>query len=195
MLKVIIIQPGATDFDEQRRIKGCLDLPLNARGRQQVSRTCFELAEAHISHVYSAPCQSALETADVLAREHPVKVTPLEQLRNLDHGLWHGKLIEEVKRQQPRVYRMWQEGQENVCPPEGETWLEARERVTGALRKILKKHKEGVVALVIPEPVATLVRSLLCHCEPGDLWKAECDCGRWEVLTVEPAEATAVMAR
>jgi broad specificity phosphatase PhoE len=127
--------------------------------------------------------------------DHPVKVTPLEQLRNLDHGLWHGKLIDEVKRQQPRVYRMWQEGQENVCPPEGETWAEARERVSAALRKVLKRHREGVVALVIPEPVATLVRSLVCHCEPGDLWKAECDCGRWEVLTVEAAEVAMAIER
>ena len=188
MLKVIIIQPGATDFDEQGRIKGCLDLPLNQTGRQQVARTIFELAEAHLDHVYSAPCQSARETAEALAKEHPVKITLFDPLRNLDHGLWHGKLIEEVKRQQPRVYRMWQEGQENVCPPEGESWAQAKERVATGLRKILRWHREGVIALVIPEPVATLVRSLVSHCELGDLWKAECDCGRWEVLTVEPAE-------
>lgn len=170
-------------------------MPLNERGRRQVAQTVFELAEAQINHIYCAPCESARETAEALAKEHPVKITDFDQYRNLDHGLWHGKLIDEVKRQHPRVYKMWQEGQENVCPPEGETWSEARERVSAGLRKMLKRHREGVVAVVIPEPVATLMRSLLCQSDPGDLWKAECDCGRWEVLTVEPAEVALTVER
>jgi broad specificity phosphatase PhoE len=118
-----------------------------------------------------------------------VRVTEIDTLHNLDHGLWHGKLIDEVKRLQPRVYRLGQDCAENVCPPEGETWSEARERVHAALKKILKRHKEGAVALVVPEPLATVVRTLLCHGAAGDLWKAECDCGRWDLIDVESTAA------
>ena len=32
MIRVILIRPGTTDYDEQRRIKGTLDIPLNEFG-------------------------------------------------------------------------------------------------------------------------------------------------------------------
>jgi broad specificity phosphatase PhoE len=187
MLKVIIVQPGATDFDEQRRIKGSLDLPLTPNGTNQVERTVVELAKANIDYVYSAPCRSAQQTAQAIAERRHLRVKTVDTLRNLDHGLWHGKLIDEVKRQQPRVYRQGQEHPESVCPPEGESWTSARDRVTSTLSKILRKHKDGVLALVIPEPLATMVCSLLRHTEPGDLWKSECDGCHWEPIEIEGA--------
>ena len=38
MLQIVLIRPGCTDFDEQGRIKGCLDIPLNDHGRAQARR-------------------------------------------------------------------------------------------------------------------------------------------------------------
>ena len=39
MLKILLIRPGVTDFDEQGRIKGTLDIPLNENGTAQVAQT------------------------------------------------------------------------------------------------------------------------------------------------------------
>jgi probable phosphoglycerate mutase len=36
MSTAILIRPGETDFDQQSRIQGGLDLPLSETGRQQV---------------------------------------------------------------------------------------------------------------------------------------------------------------
>ena len=187
-MRILLIQPGATDFDEQRRIKGSLDIPLNANGAGQVARAADELSELSIDIVYAAPCRSAKQTAEALAAGREIKVRTVDNLRNLDHGLWHGQLIEDVKRRQPKVYRQWQDRPETVCPPEGETLQHAQERIQKVLAKILKKHKPGsTVALVVPEPLASVVRSQLSCCALGDLWEAECDTGRWEVLQIEPA--------
>lgn len=185
MLKVIVVQPGATDFDEQRRIKGSLDLPLTENGTHQVARTVRELAGAEIDHIYSSPCRSAQQTAEALAQSRRLRIRTIDAFRNLNHGLWHGKLIDEVKRQQPRVYRLWQDHPESVCPPQGESWLAARGRAAAALQRVLRKHREGVVALIIPDPMATMVRSMLSRTQPGDLWKAECDCGQWQLIDIQ----------
>ena len=67
-------------------------------------------------------------------------------------------LVEDVRHKQPKVYRQWQEQPENVCPPEGEMLSEADERVRAALVKLLKRHKEGVIGLVLPEPLLSLAR-------------------------------------
>jgi phosphoserine phosphatase len=186
MLHMVLVRPGATDFDEQGRIKGTLDIPLSAVGASEVAQTVSELADVPVEVVYSAPCQSAAQTAAAVAQTHRAKVKTIDDLRNLDHGLWHGKLIEEVRQCQPKVYRQWQDNPETICPPGGETLGSAQERLRSAMGKILKKHRTGVIAVVVPEPAASLIRCFLEDTELGNLWKAECDHGGWQLIEVEP---------
>ncbi len=182
MLRIILLRPGSTDFDEQGRIQGTLDVPMNHLGADQVARTVSELAAVDIDAIYSSPGQAAQQTAQALAASRDVRVKVVDRLQNLDAGLWHGKLIEELKKNQPRVYKQWQENPQAICPPQGEPFAHAQERVRNALAKLLKKHRSGTIALVSPEPIASLIHSALTHDELGDLWKAECECGDWELI-------------
>jgi phosphoserine phosphatase len=192
MLRIYLIRPGSTDFDEQGRIKGTLDIPMNANGSSQACRIAAELEGEAIEVIYTSPAQSAMQTAETLALSLKVKCKVLDKLQNLDHGLWHGKLIEEVKQRQPKVYRLWQEQPEVVCPPEGETVASAQERIRTTMNRLLKKHKSGVIALVVPDPLASILRCCIQHSELRDLWKAECDCGRWELLDLPPTASLSV---
>jgi probable phosphoglycerate mutase len=185
MVRFVLIRPGTTDFDDQGRIKGNLDIPLNAKGASQVARTAHELADVSIDCIYTSPCQPAEQTARQVAKVLRTKTKRLEQLANLDYGLWEGMRIEDVRRKQPKVYRMWQEHPEAVCPPGGETLTSARGRVQAALEKLIRKHKSGVIAVVAPEPLFSLLASQLKQVDIGDLWKAECACGSWELIEVE----------
>ena len=120
MLRIILVRPGSTDYDEQERIQGTLDIPLNAQGMAEVARITQELRDKEIDMVYASPCESAQQTAHAIAEGLDLKWKRLDRLRNLDHGLWQGMQISEVRHKQPKVYRQWQEQPENVCPPEGE---------------------------------------------------------------------------
>ena len=191
MFCIVLIRPGSTELDEQRRIKGTLSMPLSERGARQVAHTVEELSELNIEVVYTAPCQSARETADAISEALGVKVKQLDKLQNLNQGLWQGKLIEEVRQKQPKVYRRWQAHPETVCPPEGETLDDACDRIHAVLARLFKRHTGGVIALVVPEPLASLIRRYLVGTQLGDLWKVECDCGGWERIDVEP-EAVAL---
>ncbi len=186
MLRIVLVRPGSTDFDDQGRIKGSLDIPMNAHGAEQTAEIVEDLSSYDFQAIYHAPHQDARQTAEALSAGRETKLKALERLRNLDHGLWHGKLIEEVKRGQPKVYRQWQEQPETVCPPEGETVAEARQRVDVALSKMFRKHRSGVIAIVTAEPLASVVRSSLDGQPIGDLWKMERQTGGWELLSIEP---------
>lgn len=195
MLRIVLIRPGATEFDDQGRIKGSLDMPLSAHGRQQAVQTAAELASIELAAIYTAPCESARATAERLAEHRDTRVKMVDGFCNVDHGLWHGKLIDDVRRHQPRVYRQGQDAPDSLCPPGGEAIHAARARVMKALHKITKKHRHGVVALVIPDPLASVVRSLLNGDELRDLWKAETDGGRWELIEPQgPVQRQAVLA-
>jgi broad specificity phosphatase PhoE len=92
-----------------------------------------------------------------------------------------------VKTKQPRVYRQWQEQPETICPPEGETIVDAEERLTAAVTKLTKKYKaDGLVAIVLPEPAASVLRHVLRHDELGDLWKSRNGTAAWEIVEFAP---------
>lgn len=192
MLRIALIRSCATDFDDQGRIKGNLDLPLNDHGVEQATKTAQEVSALPICAIYCSPCQAAQRTAAAIGDRTGIKPKTIDKLANLDHGLWHGRLVEEVRQTQPRVYRQLQERPETVCPPNGEPLLDAEERMQATLQKLMRKHPVGVVAIVVPEPLTSLIRSYLSHTEIGDLWKAECDCGGWEVIEVVPEKLAAV---
>ncbi len=189
MLTILLIQPGATDFDEQGRIKGTLDFPLSDNGVRQASEIRDALADTQFDALYAGPCRSAQETAEILAEPSGLRVRKLEGLRNIDHGLWQGKLIEEIKRNQPKAFRQGQEHAEDVCPPEGEPIQEARERVRQSLQKLMRRHKRGTIGLIVSEPLASLMAAELEGRELQDLWKSECDEGKFRVLRVGAPEA------
>jgi len=182
MCNVVVVRPGSTLFDEHGRIKGSLDMPLSATGIEQVQRIAIEIAKLEITTVYCGPCESAQSTAREIAEHSRAKWKVCDCFRNLDHGLWQGKLIEDLKRQQPRLFKQLQENPRAFCPPGGETVAEAEARVEKLILKLCKKHSNETIAVVIPEPLASLIAAKLKETDLGDLWKSECDNGSWEMI-------------
>jgi broad specificity phosphatase PhoE len=193
MLTVVLVRPGCTDYDQQGRIQGTLDIPLNEQGKQEVAKLVGELKSAGLEIVYSSPCETAQETADLVGKSLHLKVKTVEKLRNLDHGLWQGMLIEEVRTKQPKVYRQWQEHPECVCPPDGELVEQAQDRINEALQKLLRKHDDDKIAIVVPEPLATLVRSALTQTPATDLWEGLGSGATAEILEIEPQALAAML--
>jgi probable phosphoglycerate mutase len=191
MLQLVLIRPGSTDYDVQERIQGSLDMPLNEQGVAEVAQTVEQLRDKGIETIYTPVSQPSMQTADSIAKALGIKMKKIGRLQNLNLGLWQGMLVEEVRHKQPKTYRQWQEQPENVCPPEGEMLGTADDRVRAALLKLLKRNKEGVLGLVLPEPLLSLARRFLTREELGDLWKAPNGHGRFRILTIEPDDVLA----
>lgn len=155
MPEVVIIRPGCTDFDEQNRIKGSLEIPMNSHGEEQIRRVVEQLANTPLEVIYADPSQPSLSTAEAIGEELDVKVKLTDDLRNLDQGLWEGLQVEDVEHKYPRVFRQWRESPESICPPEGELASQAIDRICRALRKPLRK--QDCFAIVASEPLATLI--------------------------------------
>jgi broad specificity phosphatase PhoE len=185
MVRFLLIEPGATDFDDQGRMKGSMDMPLSSCGRAQVETAVRQLSDVRLEKVYSAPCQSARETAATLARWCGGRVKVVDCLRNIDHGLWHGKKIDEVRTQLPKIYRTGQDHPDKICPPGGESLDDARHRVDKLLNKLQKKYRGDTVGLVVPDPLASVVRCLLRGHSMGNLWHSETDAALWEIIDCE----------
>jgi probable phosphoglycerate mutase len=190
MVQLLLIRPGITEYDQQGRVQGTLNIPLCEDGRQEVEAMVEELRGQQIAGVYSSPSQSAEQTAESLGQALDLKVKTIDDLENLDHGLWQGMLVSDVKAKQPKVYRQWQEQPENVCPPQGETLTAAKQRVSAVITKLLKKHKsDALFAVVVPEPLASVVRHVVRHDAWGDLWQSASRTPHWQVIDLPEAAA------
>jgi broad specificity phosphatase PhoE len=188
MLHLVLIRPGSTNYDVQERIQGSLDIPLDERGLAEVAEAVTLLGGQGLEIVYTPVSLPSLETAKILVKALGIKIKKLDRLQNLHMGLWEGMLIDDIRRKQPKAYRQWQEQPEIVCPPEGEMLGEADDRVRAAMAKIFKRHKEGAVGLVLPEPLLSLARRFLTRGALGDLWKMGNGHGRFEAFDVDVEE-------
>src|SRR5947207_5721153 len=181
MVQILLVRPGVTEYDQQGRVQGTLDIPLSEEGQQEVESLIDTIRSQPIAALYTCPCQSAAETAEALGQVLDLKVKTVEKLQNLDQGLWQGMLVSDVKAKQPKVYRQWQEQPETICPPQGETLSSAKQRVSTALAKIFKKHKtDRLVAIVVPEPLASVVRNAVRNEDWVDLWQSATATAQWQ---------------
>lgn len=167
MSTVVLVRPGCTDFDEQKRIQGSLELPLNDRGQLQLTKVVDALRSLPVEAVLTGPGEPCASAAEAIASALELKRKERDDLRNVDQGLWQGLCIDEVRRKFPSVFRQWEDAPETVCPPNGETTTDAIERLAGVLRKPLKKYNCFVV--VASEPLASLISFTLRGKEPDDL--------------------------
>lgn len=159
MYTAIVVRPGETDFDREERIQGSLNLPLNSNGWRQVSEIIERLRQTAPEVILTSPSEPSRSTAEMISDALGVPLKELDGLANLDQGLWQGMLLDDLKRKYPKVYRQWQDAPESVCPPSGESYEAAADRVEKALRKPMRRG--GTFAVVASEPVASLATCVL----------------------------------
>jgi phosphoserine phosphatase len=193
MLEVIIIRPGCTTFDEAGRIKGSLDIPLSENGKAQAERLSLALQTQKLDCLYVGPCLSAQTTAQQIAERNFCKQRSLNWLQNMDHGLWQGKLLSEVKRLQPTFYRQFQENSAIICPPGGESVQDVLMRIQAPLAKLVKKHPDGRIGILVPDPMASIVERCLMGSKIGDIWQLERDSGNFSTIQVHTTELQPVL--
>lgn len=194
-LNILLVRPGLTELEEQGRIVGTLSIPLSERGEEEASQMARQLAEQQLEIIYVAPTLSADQTATFLNEGRNVKVKVDESLVNVDHGLWQGMKIEDLQTNQPRLVRKWEEFPESVCPPAGEPIEDVLPRVEKLLKKVFRKFKSGNVVIVAPEPLASIISSVLRGNRISDLLKAQAQSSGVEMIEVGTEYVAAIAGR
>lgn len=192
MSHVVLIRPGATTYDEQNRVQGVLDLPLSERGRAEVAHLVEKLSLspecASLGALYCGPGENVVRTAECVGRVLGIRPRRIDELRNLDQGLWQGLQIDEIKRRNTRVFRQWIEDPRTICPPNGETVENAMERIRSVLRPMLRRHQGESIGLVLGEPLARFVSCYLRREPRLQLDEFHPPCG-YERIEVTPEQS------
>ena len=70
-MKIYLLRHGATDWADEGRTQGHTDIPLNARGREQIAQAgdFFARIDEQIDLIISSPLIRALQSAEIVAEK------------------------------------------------------------------------------------------------------------------------------
>lgn len=98
--------------------------------------------------MYTSPLQRCVETGREIAAACAVSPEVLEDLNDLDYGLWQWKTRAEVQTQWPDLLQCWLNAPQLVRFPNGESLQNLAARIGDVLRVLLKRHANDTVVLV-----------------------------------------------
>jgi probable phosphoglycerate mutase len=175
-LRLLLVRHGETEWNRVSRFQGGIDVPLNDNGRQQAQMASEFLKDVQIDFAISSPMLRPKETAEIILKSHPsVNLELQEALKEINHGLWEGKLESEIKQEYADLLHQWQTAPETVQMPEGENLQQVWDRAVACWNAIIESvelsESELKTGLVVAHDAINKV--ILCHVlglTPASIW-------------------------
>ena len=156
---IVLVRHGRTALTEARKISGgdgddpdlsevgVLDANAVATALGQIGSKGPWQRIAPISAIVSSPMKRARQTAEVIAKQHGLKVTENENLREISFGDWDGLTHEEAQQKDSTLWQSWR-GSWSVSPPNGESLEVFDQRLQLARQQITERHAGKTVVVV-----------------------------------------------
>lgn len=150
-MRLILVRHGQTEWNQLGRIQGRTDIPLNDTGIMQARAAGEWLSQRRIDAVYSSPMQRAFDTATEIARPHGLPVISLDDIIEIDFGLWEEKTADELKKLYPEYWNdwSWHLDEEKSANMQAESAYTILNRVKRALNSIFEENTAGSTAVVV----------------------------------------------
>ena len=160
--RIFLIRHGETNWNKEGRFQGQINIPLNNNGKDQAEKASKYLKEINFNKAFSSSMDRPFETAKIILQNKlDIKITKIELLVEISHGLWEGKLENEIKEQWPELLKNWHEKPEEVKMPEGESIGEVSKRSLKAWEEICLAQKNKDLTLLVAHDAVN--KTLICN--------------------------------
>jgi len=160
--RIILVRHGETDWNKEGRFQGQIDIPLNEQGKGQAKKANQYLKDIKFTKAFSSSMLRPYQTAEIiLGKENNLKIERIDKLVEISHGLWEGKLEEEIEQKWPKMIKDWHKEPQKVIMPEGESIKQVSDRSINAWYNILEKQDKNDITLVVAHDAVN--KTLLCH--------------------------------
>jgi broad specificity phosphatase PhoE len=139
--RLIFARHGETNYNAEGRLQGQLDIPLNARGREQaraLGGTLRNLIGSEIDRLdeaqafFASPLKRARETMEIVRDAmglEPERYHLDAVLKELSFGVWEGLTWSEIEVKDPRGLRARREDRWAFAPKGGESYAMLADRL------------------------------------------------------------------
>ena len=164
MVRFLLLRHGKSVNNGEKRYSGQSDTPLSEEGRLQAEKVAEYLKKSEsVDAIYSSDLSRAVDTARPAAKAFGLEITPRADLREIDVGIFAGRLYSEIGALYPKEREGYRFRNERI--PGGECYGDVAARCFKALREIAQNH-EGQTVLVATHGGA--IRTLICLWEGLD---------------------------
>ncbi|MBI4470989.1 MAG: histidine phosphatase family protein [Acidobacteria bacterium] len=175
MKYIILVRHGETEWNTQGRYQGQSETELSPRGREQASALASRLADLPIDHFYSSPLHRTMATAEAVARTRRAEVTPVDELREVSHGLWEGLTVEEVKQRFGAAYHLWHREPDLVTFPQGESLADVQARAVPAIIRLATLPQIDVALICAHDAVNKVILAHSLRLPLSEFWRIRQD--------------------
>jgi probable phosphoglycerate mutase len=141
MTMIFLFRHGETDWNQQQRFQGHVDIPLNNTGREQ-ARNLIPILERHsIEAILSSDLSRTLETAQIIANSLKIPVFQDPGIREAHLGGAQGMTYQEIEEKfGSDLILRWRSSRitdADISYPGGETGNAVLQRTFDALQKFI----------------------------------------------------------
>lgn len=190
------VRHGETDWNVQKKIQGTTDVPLNANGLRQASELAEKLVREkyQIDRAYTSPQLRAQATAQTAATALGIECIVLDDLAEMDLGVWEGDNWPNIEANYGKIYYYWNSHRRYVRTPGGESYNDVLKRVFRALEYIMKRET-GNVLVVSHSAIMLSLRCYLAGLCMDDETMLEFRTKNAEVVEIDAEEIKRVIER
>ena len=166
-IKLTVVRHGETNWNQERRIQGQIDVPLNAKGIAQASAVANKLKAEVFDGIISSDLSRAKQTADPNKKtDTQLTLEPLMRERHL--GVLEGLFVSDAKKKNEKDLRAFQERSFTHAPAGAESMEEFVRRVKKSLTIIHHQFKKSSILVVTHGGVIDILWRLANKIEPGN---------------------------
>jgi broad specificity phosphatase PhoE len=155
------IRHGETLHNAEGRVQGQSDVPLSELGRRQGQAVAEALDYRQLGGVFSSPLKRALETAEIIAQTHRLKVRIDRRLMEIHAGVFQNRLRSEIEDLFPEAIARWRSGDPDFVIPGGESQRQLAERGCQALAAICRSGLREAAVVAHGRLLTVTLKSLL----------------------------------
>ncbi len=157
--QVVLVRHGVTDWNEQGRLLGRSDIPLNQRGRAQAEAVGLALRDLAPGEIISSPQRRTLETAQIIAGLCKREVRTDDRLAEVWLRAWQGKTFADLH-EDPDVHAYLRDPFHHS--EEIEPYESVRQRISSLIGDLRDgRHAAPVVLVSHGDPLRTFIAEML----------------------------------
>jgi probable phosphoglycerate mutase len=143
---ILLARHGETDDNvPPARVQGWRDVPLNDRGREQARALAAAAAAEGPRALWTSQLARARETAEIVGAELGLEPRVDDRLAESNRGAWEGRLLDDVRRDDPQGWAAWRRAGAGFRFPDGESLEEHLRRVSEAIDAVAAGDEPALV--------------------------------------------------
>ena len=159
-------------------------MPLTDAGRGQATAVADRIGPLTPAVVLTSPLVRCRDTAKTVAGRTGAPTVEDDRLLDERLGAWTGLRIDEIEAGWPAELAIWRRDPA-AAPPDGESFVEVRDRVRPLLTELLRAYRGHTVVLVTHAAVAKMILITALQVDPVVAYRLRVDTGSLSTFDVD----------